>query len=169
MRGFKEIAVKDLNENVFRLFDDVWTLITAGNINSFNTMTASWGGLGILWNKPIAICFIRPQRYTFQFAEKSSFFTLSFFNDEYRKILNYCGSRSGRDHDKIIETGLIPVITRSGNITYDQARLVFECMKLYSDNLHEGYFIVKELISKNYPINDFHRFYIGEIETCYIK
>ena len=169
MEGFNEFSVKNLEENTFRLFDDEWTLITAGNIHSFNTMTASWGGMGILWNKPIAICFIRPQRFTYQFAERSSFFTLSFFDEEFRKILDYCGSRSGREYDKIKETGLIPVTTGTGNITYQQARLVFECRKLYSDHLKESNFIDKGLIYRNYPAKDFHRFYIGEIEYCYQK
>jgi flavin reductase (DIM6/NTAB) family NADH-FMN oxidoreductase RutF len=169
MKGFKEINVKNLSENVFRLFDDEWTLITAGNIDSFNTMTASWGGMGILWNKPIAICFIRPQRFTFQFTERASYFTLSFFNKEYRNILDYCGSHSGRDNDKVKETGLLPLVTKTGNISFQQASLVFECRKLYSDFLVENNFIVKELIRKNYPNKDFHRFYIGEIEKCYLR
>lgn len=169
MKNLRRINVKDLNENIFRLFDDDWTLITAGKKNSFNTMTASWGGMGILWNKPVAVCFIRPQRYTFRFAEESSFFTLSFLDDSYRDILNYCGSHSGRKFDKVKETKLIPVETLAGNITFEQSRLVFECRKLYSDFLKEDNFISKELILRNYPGKDFHRFFIGEIENCYSR
>jgi flavin reductase (DIM6/NTAB) family NADH-FMN oxidoreductase RutF len=169
MKDFKEIAIKDLKENIFRLFDDDWTLVTAGNIDSYNTMTASWGGMGILWNKPIAICFIRPQRFTLQFTERSTCFTLSFFDDTYRDVLNYCGSHSGRDHNKVKETGLVPLYTGAGNITFEQARLVFECRKLYSDYLKEDNFFIRGIILKNYPGKDFHRFYIGEILNCYIK
>jgi flavin reductase (DIM6/NTAB) family NADH-FMN oxidoreductase RutF len=169
MEGFKELNIKELKDNIFKLFNDDWTLITAGTSDSFNTMTASWGTMGILWNRQIAICFIRPQRYTHQFTEKSSFFTLSFFEEEHREILKFCGANSGRDFDKIKETGLIPVATTSGNIGFKQAKLVLECRKLYSDNLKPDNFIVKEIIGKNYPKADFHRFYIGEIEKCYLR
>ncbi len=169
MEGFNELNVKTLKENVFRNFDNEWTLVTAGNKDSFNTMTASWGGMGILWNRPIAICFIRPQRYTHKFTESSDYFTLSFFEEKYRDILNFCGSVSGKDCDKIKETGLIPLTSSKGNIGFRQARLIFECRKLYSDNLKADHFIVKEVIKRHYPGNDFHRFYIGEIEACYCK
>ena len=169
MKNFKETPVKGLNENIFRLFDDAWTLITAGNSASFNTMTASWGCMGILWNKPVAICFIRPHRYTYRFTEEFSSYTLSFFEEKHRDILKFCGSCSGRTTDKIEETGLTPIVTRGGNMTFEQARLVFECRKIYAGNIMEENFVMKELIPKNYPGKDFHRFYIGEIEKCFIK
>ena len=79
--SFKTISPESLNDNFFRRIDREWMLITAGTLTRFNTMTASWGTLGILWHKPIAICFIRPQRFTFQFAEKHNYFTLSFLEE----------------------------------------------------------------------------------------
>jgi len=160
---FIEIHPKKINKNIFSMMDDDWMLITAGNKESFNAMTASWGAAGILWNKPVAICFIRPQRYTFSFMEKSDFYTLCFFSEQERSILDYCGSMSGRDTDKIKDTGLKPLFTSNGAIYYEQARLVLECRKLYSARLEEGNFLVKKIISANYPIKDFHKFYIGEI------
>lgn len=169
MLGFKTVNVKSLNENVFKLFDEEWCLITSGSIDSFNTMTASWGMMGILWNRPVAICFIRPQRYTNQFVEKSEYYTLSFFEEKHRDILNFCGSNSGRDCNKVKETGLIPVFSDMGNIGYQQARMIFECKKLYSDNLKSEGFLDQYIIKNNYPISDFHYFYIGEIVGCYIK
>jgi len=166
---FKECDLLTIKDNVFRLIGDDWVLITAGSIQSYNTMTASWGFMGILWNKPVATCFIRPQRYTLGFIEGSDYFTLSFFSDEYRHILSFCGSRSRRDHDKAKETGLIPVNTERGNVTFLQARLVLECRKLYTDNIKEDNFVVKELISKNYPGKDFHKFFLGEVVGGYRK
>jgi flavin reductase (DIM6/NTAB) family NADH-FMN oxidoreductase RutF len=142
-------------------------LVTAGKIDHFNTMTASWGTTGILWNKPIAVCFIRPHRYTFEFAEKYELFTLSFFDPLHRGALNYCGAHSGRNVDKMAGTGLTPIATPNGNITYEQSRLVIECKKLYADYLKEQNFIEKSLITRNYPQKDFHRFFIGEIVGCY--
>lgn len=166
---FQKTNIKKLKDNFFKALDDDWMLITAGNEESFNMMTASWGAMGILWNKPVAVCFIRPHRYTFGFAESSGYYTLSFFNRSHRKILNICGTKSGRDIDKIRETGLVPLITEFGNIGYEQAELMMECKKLYADYLEEQHFIIPEVARKNYPAKDYHRFYIGEIVNCYIK
>lgn len=167
--NFRKINVKNLNDNFFKVIDDEWMLITAGDTNAFNMMTASWGTTGILWNIPVAICFIRPHRFTFEFAEKSDIYTLSFFDRSYRKVLNLCGSKSGRDTNKVKETGLLPVITEKGGIAYDQARMVIECEKLYADYLKEDNFIIPEIARKNYRTKDFHRFYIGGILNCYIR
>lgn len=164
---FQKTDIKQLKDNFFKVMDDEWMLITAGSREKFNMMTASWGTMGILWNKPVAICFIRPQRYTFQFAENTSFYTLSFFGPSARKILNICGTKSGRDIDKIKETGLIPMITENGNIGYKQARMVMECSILYSDYLKEDQFMVPEVALRNYPTKDYHKFYIGEIMNCF--
>jgi len=165
-KKFRQIPVKELNDNVFQQIGDEWMLITAGSPDHFNTMTASWGTLGILWHLPVALCFVRPHRYTFEFTETSDHYTLSFLEDQYRDILQFCGTRSGRNTDKIAETGLIPRVTDNGNIYYEQCKLVLECRKLYSDWLKEEHFLVQNLIGKNYPRKDFHKFYIGEIISC---
>jgi flavin reductase (DIM6/NTAB) family NADH-FMN oxidoreductase RutF len=169
IKGFEEIDTKSLSGNVFDMLDDDWMLITAGTQQHFNTMTASWGGFGILWHKPMAICFVRPQRYTLQFLEKAEFFTLSFFTDEYRNALNFCGQKSGRNTDKIKETGLMPIETPNHAIAFEQARLIFECRKVYSDDIKPDKFLAPEIIGHIYPGKDFHRFFIGEISGCYVK
>jgi len=163
MYNFTSIKPTSVNDNVFKLLDKDWMLITAGTPEDYNTMTASWGHMGIMWNLPVAIGWIRRRRYTFEFAEKYSPFTLSFFTEEFRKALKFCGSRSGRDHDKAAETGLTPVATKNGNVFFREARLVMECRKLYADDLKPENFVVPEIASKNYPKKDFHRFYMGEI------
>jgi flavin reductase (DIM6/NTAB) family NADH-FMN oxidoreductase RutF len=160
---------EELPDNFFRLINDDWMLITAGNAGNYNTMTASWGTTGILWNRPIAICFIRPHRYTFQFAEQQDCYTLSFFDEEHRHILDYCGAHSGRDINKAKHTGLQPLETGLGNVTFSQARLVLECRKLYADFIKAENFVIQDIIPKFYPQTDFHKFYIGEIGQCYIK
>jgi len=166
---FKSLSPEGLHENFFNLIKNDWMLVTAGKIGNFNTMTASWGSMGILWNKPIAICFIRPHRYTYEFAEKYDCFTLSFFDFKYREILDYCGTHSGRDIDKVSQTGLRPVETEQGNITFEQSRLVLECRKMYADTLEPANFIQMDVAKKNYPSKDYHKFYIGEIMGCYVK
>lgn len=167
MQDFKAINPEALTDNVFKLLDKDWMLITAGTLDHYNTMTASWGHMGIMWNLPIAIAWIRPQRYTFEFTEQYSHFTLSFFSKEYRKALQFCGTKSGRDHDKAAETGLTPVATDKGNVFFREARLVLECRKLYADDLKSENFIVPEIAGKHYPGKDFHRFYMGEIEKSF--
>jgi flavin reductase (DIM6/NTAB) family NADH-FMN oxidoreductase RutF len=166
---FHKVEVETLKTNFFKAIGQDWMLITAGTLAHYNTMTASWGTLGVLWNKPIAICFIRPHRYTFQFAEKHNFFTLSFLEDKYRSILDFCGNHSGRDVDKALRTGLKPMELSSERISFEQALLIFECRKIYADNIKPESFLDRDLIGKNYPGKDFHRFFIGEIINCYTR
>jgi len=166
---FDLILPGEIHDNFFSLIHEDWMLITAGNTGSYNTMTASWGTVGILWSKPIAICFIRPHRYTFRFVEEHSYYTLSFFDYRSREILDFCGTHSGRDIDKVGQTGLRPLETSLGNISFEQARLVLECRKIYADFLKAENFLLPEIALKNYPGNDFHKFFIGEIIGCYIR
>ncbi|MCK4605694.1 MAG: flavin reductase family protein [candidate division Zixibacteria bacterium] len=140
-------------------------LITAGTPQAFNTMTASWGGFGVLWNKHICWCVIRPQRFTYQFMEKAARFTLSFFEEEYRDALKLCGTKSGRDGDKVAQAGLTPRETVSGSVFFDQARLVIECRKIYFQDLDPDNFLDPR-IHDEYPDRDYHRMYLGEIERC---
>lgn len=170
LKNFEKINPFELKENVFDMLQDEWMLITAGDSNSFNTMTAAWGGFGILWRKPIATIYVRPQRYTYQFTEKYDTFTLSFFgHGNYRKALSFCGSKSGRDYDKPAETGLSPVLTPSNSIAFQEARLIIECRKLYFDDIKPEQFVDLEIDGSIYPTKDYHRFYIAEIVNCYKK
>lgn len=162
MNQFLELTPNNISINPFEKIGKEWMLITAGNINNYNTMTASWGGIGVLWNLNVVTCYIRPQRHTYKFTEEFDFFTLSFFPAKYKKILSYCGAYSGKNVDKAKETGLIPIETEN-SVSFEQASLVFECRKLYADNFKPENFIQKSLIEKNYPGNDFHRIYMGEI------
>ncbi|MDF1572342.1 MAG: flavin reductase [Bacteroidales bacterium] len=166
---FRKISPFDIDDNVFKMMDKDWMLVTAGTRDHVNTMTASWGHLGIMWNLPVAICYIRPQRHTFGFANEHDCYTLSFFGEKDREILQFCGTKSGRDHDKIRETGLIPLETDSGNIYFEQAHLVLECRKIYQDDMKAENFVRPEIAKKNYPKNDFHRFYFGEIINVLVR
>ena len=143
-------------------------LITAGTPERCNTMTASWGGLGVLWGKQTATCYIRPQRYTYEFMEAGEAFTLSFFGEEYRKALAFCGAKSGRDVDKIRECGFT-VAAGAGDAPYfEEADLVLVCKKAYWQDLDPSHFLDPE-IEKHYPQKDYHRMYIGEIVEAYKK
>ncbi len=157
----KEISVREMQGNFIKMLSEDWALLTAGTIDSFNTMTVSWGGIGELWNKDVGFVFVRPQRYTYEFIEKNDYFSLSFFGGEYKKELGLCGSKSGRDIDKMAETGFIPIDL--GNvIDFEQAKITVVMKKLaYQDMKPDGF--LDDNIMKNYANNDFHRIYVGEI------
>ena len=146
----KKLEVKDLKENFFEAIGKEWMLVTAGTKEKFNTMTASWGGIGWLWNKPVAFVFIRPERYTYEFVEENDYLTLSFLGEENKKIHAICGSKSGRNIDKVKETGLKPVFTENGNVLFEQARLSLECKKLYADGIKPECFLDKESLEDEF-------------------
>ena len=159
--SFSVTDPKSLNINFFEAIDKQWMLITAGNNEKFNTMTASWGGTGILWNKNVVFTFIRESRYTLGFVDDNDYFTLSFFGGNMKKELAFCGSHSGRDTDKIKETGLIPVFDENAPY-FEQAELVLVCKKLYRQKLTEDSFIDKSLIDAQYSNNDWNYAFEGE-------
>ena len=164
----KEVDLSILGkENPFELIGDQWMLITAGDKDSFNTMTASWGGLGWLWNKPVVFIFVRPERYTHDFLESSDFVTLSFFPESHRKALQICGTKSGRDCDKVKEAGLTPVALKSGAMTFEQAGLTLECRKLLKTDMKASEFIDKEVLAKWYSDAGLHSIYVLEIEKLW--
>jgi len=163
--SFKPIKPEEIGGNVFTMIGTDWMLVTAGTLESYNTLTASWGGMGHLWRRNVCFTFIRPSRYTFDFMEKSQYFTLCFFEEKYRSVLNFCGSRSGRDVDKAKETGISPAATDNGSVYFTEARLVIECEKIYYHDVMPKQFIKKE-IDELYPNGDYSRMYIGEITNA---
>ncbi|MBM6891094.1 flavin reductase [Bacteroides caecigallinarum] len=167
----KEINVSQLADNMIEAIGKEWMLVTAGTKEKFNTMTASWGGTGVLWGKTVAFIFIRPERYTYEFIRECDTLTLSFLGEENKAIHKICGSKSGRDTDKIAETGLIPISTENGNITFSQARLTLECRKLYEDDIKPEKFIDKSLDGKWYGNGhgNYHKMIILEVEHIFVK
>ena len=165
MSSFNGINPLELDESAFRLIGKEWMLLTAGNMESWNTMTASWGAMGELWFKPVVFTFIRPQRYTLEFVEREPVFTLSFFDEEYRPALSFCGANSGREYNKAAETGLTPMATAGGSVAFAEARLVLECRKLYFQDLDPANFL-DETIAQNYLNRDYHRMFVGEVTSA---
>ncbi|MFH0896331.1 MAG: flavin reductase family protein [Bacteroidota bacterium] len=169
VKEFVKVDPKQLTENIFKIMDEEWFLITAGNSDGFNMMTASWGGVGSLWHKMVTFTFVRPQRHTYQFMEKGDFYTLSFFGEKCREELKLCGSRSGKQIDKVKETGLTPALTDNNAVYFQEARLVIECKKMYAGPILESGFVVPEIPAEVYPTKDFHKMYIGEIVNVFTK
>ena len=167
--AFKKIAVEDLMMNPFTKMGKEWMLITAGNeTTGINTMTASWGGVGVLWNKNVATAYIRPQRYTKKFVDENDYFTLSFYDLKDQKALAYLGRVSGKDEDKIAHVGFHSIINNNYGY-FDEATMVLVCKKLYHAPILASGFVEKDLDQKNYPNKDYHEMYIGEIVEVFVK
>lgn len=158
----REILPKDLTENAFKLIGDDWMLVTASNGEKVNTMTASWGGLGIFCGKNVAFTFIRPQRYTKEFVDASDTFSLSVLPEKHRKELGYLGKVSGRDEDKIANSGLT-VVYDDYTPYFEESDTVIICKKMCEIDMKENNFIQKEMCSKWFANNDYHTLYIAEI------
>ena len=163
---FREINPKDIDGNAIKMIADEWMLISAGDGNGFNMMTASWGFVGEMWNKDSVVAAIRPQRYTMDFVDKSDYFTLSFYGDR-KDIHAVCGRQSGRDVDKAALTGLTPVFS-DGTVWFEEARLVLVCKKRYCGQLRSECFTLGEC-AELYPADDRHFMIIGEIVKAYEK
>ena len=167
--AFKKIDISELSFNPFEKIGKQWMLLTGGNKDKFNTMTASWGQLGVLWNKNVLTCYVRPSRYTYGFIEDNECYTASFLGEEYRKALSFCGSHSGRDCNKAEETGLTPAEI-DGCMTFAESELVLVCRKLYSYDLNESGFLTDDGIpEKFFGTDPYHRAYIAEIVGVYVK
>ncbi|WP_455794877.1 flavin reductase, partial [Clostridium butyricum] len=155
----KEIKHENFQENAFEMIGKDWLLITAEKDGKVNTMTASWGGVGVLWNKKVAYIFIRPQRYTKEFVDFSDRLSVCVLPNSYRKELAYLGNVSGKDEDKISNANL--KVQKYEDVPYfDEARLTLICRKLYAQDLKEECFIEKDIIDKWYPEKDYHTMYV---------
>lgn len=159
------IDLYDVPGNPFDRIGRQWMLITARNGTQVNAMTASWGGLGEMWNRRAAFIFLRPQRYTYEFIKASDSFSLCFLSESHRDAHKIMGSKSGRDLDKIAATGLT-LLDWDGYPYFVQSELVLCCQKLYDADMRENGFAVPELITQHYPAGDFHRMVVGGVSLA---
>lgn len=158
---FTPINPSEIEKSPFEMIGKQWMLITSGDKEKFNTMTASWGAVGVLWNKNVVMAFVRPQRYTLEFLNKHDYFSCSFLPEKYRSALAFCGKYSGRDCDKIEKTGLTPVFD-DNSVYFEQADTVLVCKKLYVQQLNKES-IIEMGIDANYADNDYHYMFVAEI------
>lgn len=161
---FRTIEPKAIEGNVFEMISQDWMLVTSGPLSAWNTMTASWGGFGHLWNRDVAFVFVRPSRHTWSFIERTNALTLSFFGPEWKKALAACGAVSGRDRDKAAMTGLEPVEVAPGAVAFAQASLVLVCGVMHKQDLDPDGFIDPS-IADHYD-GDYHRLYVARIDSA---
>ena len=163
-------SLNEFNKNVFFEFDKTWPILCCGdNVNGFNAMTVSWGGLGVLWGKNVCFVFVRKSRHTYQFIEKSDSVTLSFLSDQYKTAKSLFGSKSGRDIDKFMEAGLHPTFDIDFNGYYVcESSFVLKAKKLYSIDIpYEK--LPEEIKNKYYANGDMHTMYVCEIKQYLVN
>ena len=160
--GFQKIKPSEMQGNPFEMIGGDWFLITAGNKDKLNTMTAGWGYLGVLWGKPSAVVLVRQSRYTYDFINDNDTFTVSFYGEEYRDQLKLCGAKSGRDIDKVTETGFTPAFAECGAPYFEEAKLVLVCRRRFERDMTEAD-VPESDRAKFFSNGDYHRMYFTEI------
>ena len=159
----KEIKVGDFITRPIDIWLKKWFLLTAGNREHYNTMAVAWGSMGGMWNRPFVQVVVRPSRFTFEFMNGYDTFTLCTFPEQYREAVNFLGTRSGRDSDKIMESGLTVIpSTKVKAPAFKEADLILECKKIYWQDMDPGHFL-DDQIQGNYPEQDYHRIFFGRI------
>ena len=168
MEGFIKISPEELGNSIEQI-GKTWMLITVADKENkrANAMTASWGAMGVLWNKNICICFVRPQRHTYSLLQSENELSIAFLGEEHRGAHAICGRESGRDSDKLERCGL--TVSQIGGVpVINEAQTLLICKKLYEDDLRKDRFLESELLA-NYKLEDYHRFYVCEIKEVYKK
>ena len=172
--NFKKIDINDYKTNVFVDFKNTWALATAGTLEDHNTLTIGWGSLGVLWRKNVCTIYVRGSRHTYNYLEKSDYFTVSFYDKDIKENfegLRIYGTLSGRDNNKDELTRFTP-IKIDGGISYSQANTIIVCKKIYADEFKPNLFLddgVKEFYEKTKEDPTYHHYYIGEIIGIYQK
>ena len=168
---FKSVAAEEFDENIFNLVGKDWTVITAGE--EPNSMVASWGGVGIMFNKPVTWCFLRANRYTLEKIKETGFYTMSYFPEQYRGDIMPFGTKSGRNTDKMAQTKLTPVLTPAGAPAYKEAKIIIECKLIAAPTVSKDEFYTqegKDFLQGGYDeAKDWHKLVYGEITKIYIK
>jgi len=175
--GFKKFSVEEAFEedngehqlSGFQWFRDA-QLLCAGNKEKSNAMTIGWGGIGTLWRKTALTVYVAEKRYTKEFMDNSEYFTVMSFDVKDSKVLNYMGTKSGRDGDKAQALGLHTAYTANGTPYYTEATMVIECKMMYAAPFDPQGF--KSDVPKNMYANfpaGIHTMYIGEVVNAWKK
>ncbi len=146
----------------FSSFSKYGALLTVGNKEKFNMMTIGWGGLGTLWGRPVATVFVRPSRYTHEFIEKEDYFTIGIFeNYWYKDELKKLGTNSGRDMDKMHDSGLTPMEVPNG-MTFKEVSVTLICKKIFKQRLDPSQ-LPADIQRQYYEDDEPHDMFVGEV------
>ncbi len=163
--ALQEIPISDLSINPFELIGAEWGLVTAGDATGFNTMTVSWGGMGVIWGKNVVTIYVRPQRYTKRFIDATGRFTLRFMPRSTSARSGCLERKAAAMATKLPRWGS----RRSSSMTrpHSKRRAWFSCRTLYADDIKPECFLDQSCDSTHYPEHDYHTMYIAEVEHVY--
>jgi len=172
---FKQISAEEIgdNFNIFTLVGKDFYAITAGRQEHYNSMIGSGGGFGLLFKKPATWCLFRKDRFTLEIVQKEQTYTLSFFPQDYKEKMLFLGYKSGRDSEKMKEVELTSIQTPSGNMSFQEAKLIIECTLTAITTPNPDDFYSQE--SKDYideaykDANDYRSLVFGEITHVWVK
>ena len=168
-KPWHKIAPKDIEGNTFRLFEEEWFALASGHEGDMNMMTIAWGTFGVLWNKPTVTVYVSTSRYTNSFMERNDYFTITHFPPAMRSALQYIGSVSGRDGDKVEGSGLTPEFTELGNPIFSEADLAIECRKIYAHQFDPNLIPLEQREWYDQRGLGMHVAYVGEIVNVWRK
>lgn len=165
------VDFRTLTPEIFQVFGTQNALLTAGDRTDCNTMTIGWCQLGRLWSIPVCTVYVRPERYTYQFTESHDYFTVSVLPMSHKQTtMQICGTKSGRDIDKIKECGLTLRYGVGDAPFFDEAEWVLVCRKLYAQDLNESCVLGGDSVLRHYGAKGgWHRAYTGEVVEAYTK
>lgn len=162
MHAFQKVEFDQFEVNPFNKIGKDWMLVTAGNEEKVNTMTASWGGIGVMWGKNVVYVFVRDSRYTKEFIDSEGTFSLSFPSEKYRKEMKFLGTISGRDEDKIAEAG-VHVAYHDGIPYIDEGNMIMFCRVMSETPITREDYLDDDIDTTWYANKDYHNMYIAEI------
>ena len=168
--GFQKFnVIEDFTDNGFQWFREA-QLLCAGNKEKSNAMTIGWGGIGTLWGRPAMTVYVAEKRYTKEFIDKAEYFTVMAFDKNDNNVLNYMGTKSGRDGNKAEALGLHTAYTANGTPYYTEATMVIECRIMYVAPFDPQNFKsdVPKKMYGNFPAG-VHSMYIGEVVNAWKK
>jgi len=171
---FTAIAPEEISDNVFTLVGKIFPVVTVGNKEHYNSMTASGGGMVLMFRKPATMLLFPSNRYTLELIESEKTYTLSYFPDEYKEQVMFLGSKSGRDSEKMKEVQLTAISTSSGNMSFEEARLIVECKltQITTPSFPDDFYAQEAIDYMSEPYKDpgEHRKYVfGEITAVWTK
>ena len=166
---WQAIKPQEIEVNAVKMYADDWMILSAGNESNMNMMTIAWGGLGELWGKPVVTVYVSTSRYTYKYMEENEYFTVTAFPEEYRDKLQYLGSVSGRDEDKLKGSGFNVEFTEKGNPIYKEANLAIECKKIYTHQFDKNSIPLEQRQWYDETQTGIHVMYVGEIVNVWKK
>ena len=166
--SFRKIEPTELPGNIIDEVCNKWMLLSAGSASDFNFMTVNWGMMGELWFQPAVTVYVRHSRHTINYMEDHDMFTLTALKPGHQDALNLAGSKSGRDIDKLKESGLTAAFV-DGCPTFEEAAYTIVCKKMYASEMPPENFLDKEIFDKAYTDTDYHKMYIGQIVAAYVN